>query len=321
MSADAGTVLEEAIAWHLRLADAGADDWPPFIAWLEASPDHAATYDALAAEDAALTAALGPGDWLPRSDLDEDARPDRWWGHWRWGVGGVGAAIAASVTFLLLPVETPDDPLVLQTAPGVRRTARLADGTVVAMNGGTRLLVARDDPRRVTLAQGEALFAVVHDAAHPFEVQSGDVRLRDVGTTFNVVRDRGMLHVQVAEGAVMFAPARERLTLGAGDALALERSGGRPKLSRVAAADVGGWRRNRLSFGATPLATIAAALTRNTGEAVSVSPDLARQTFTGSLSLDGGAAHVVPRLARLLDVEWQHTGHRWVLLPRGHAPH
>jgi transmembrane sensor len=323
MPDDARQVSDEAIAWHLRLPGAGPAEWRAFTLWLEQSPDHAETYDAIARDDALLTEALRPGDWQPApEDVVIDARPDRWWGHWRWGVAAAGTAIAAGAGFVLLPIEVGGaaDPLVLQTAPGVRHTARLADGTTIAMNGDTRVTVDRADPRRVTLERGEAMFDVHHDAARPFEVLAGGVRLQDVGTMFNVVREDRRLSLQVAEGAVMFRPDRERLTLTEGAALSIADGDRAPRLTKVAAGEVGGWRHDRLAFSATPLPAVATALVRNLGGEVTVDPALATTRFTGSLSLAGGSDAVVPRLARLLDTGWTRVGRRWTLTPRNHDP-
>ena len=44
-------IEEEAIAWVLRLREAGADDWEAFTLWLEADPAHQAAYDEAALAD------------------------------------------------------------------------------------------------------------------------------------------------------------------------------------------------------------------------------------------------------------------------------
>ncbi|WP_170841875.1 FecR family protein [Sphingomonas gellani] len=313
--------MDEAIAWHLRLPDARPDEWNAFVAWLEASPDHAAAYDRIAADDALLTDALRPAEWAPAPSPQVNASADRWWGRWRWGATAAGFAVAAALALPLWPdgSSNPVAPILLETAPGVRRSARLEDGSVVAMNGGTRLSIDRASPRLVTLEKGEAVFTVVHDAAKPFEVRSGGVRLQDVGTVFNVTSEGRGVSVQVAEGAVLFRPDRERLTLTAGDALSIADAAGRPRLTRVPAADVGGWRRNRLAFSATPLPMVAAALARNLGTEVTIDAALAKTLFTGSLSLAGGSESTVPRLARLVDTGWSRVGRRWTLTPRNHV--
>ncbi|WP_204309887.1 FecR family protein, partial [Klebsiella michiganensis] len=71
-----------------------------------------------------------------------------------------------------------------RTAAGERREVALTDGSKMILNGDTR--VAMIDARHAELIEGEALFEVRHDAAHPFIVKTGDVTLEDAGTVFNV---------------------------------------------------------------------------------------------------------------------------------------
>ncbi len=87
------------------------------------------------------------------------------------------------------------------------------------LNGDTRISFDPDMPRQVTLAQGEALFDVKHDAKDPFVVVADGTRLVDIGTIFNVVRSGGALDVAVAEGAVDYEAGKQRIRLNQGDAL------------------------------------------------------------------------------------------------------
>lgn len=64
----------------------------------------------------------------------------------------------------------------------------LSDGTEVILNANTRLsypTVFKGRERTVSL-EGEAYFNVAKDAEHPFVVRSGNVRIRVLGTQFNV---------------------------------------------------------------------------------------------------------------------------------------
>lgn len=48
----------QAIAWHVRLADASEEDWGEFAAWLEADARHNDAYEAVCDEDLALSPAV-----------------------------------------------------------------------------------------------------------------------------------------------------------------------------------------------------------------------------------------------------------------------
>jgi transmembrane sensor len=64
----------------------------------------------------------------------------------------------------------------------------LSDGTKVFLNAGSRLVYPehfKNGSREVFLF-GEAYFEVQHDAKHPFIIQVNDLRIKDLGTHFNI---------------------------------------------------------------------------------------------------------------------------------------
>jgi len=82
----------------------------------------------------------------------------------------------------------------------------LPDGTRVTLNAGSTLDYPDhfvDDIREVSLT-GEAYFTVTHDPAKPFIVSSGTVRIKVMGTSFNVNTKvkKDMLDVILTEGMV-----------------------------------------------------------------------------------------------------------------------
>jgi len=307
---------DEAVAWHLRLPSAGAEEWRAFIDWLEADPAHGDAYDALTRADAELDDALTPPDWSDTVPLaaanDDRAAPRR-----RWALAAFGGLAAAGIGVVMLPLETDRAMRIVETPSGVRRAVVLADGSRIELNGGTKLAIDDGAARLVTLERGEATFHVTHDAAHPFVVQSGTMRLEDVGTVFNVARVGPHLGVQVAEGAVMFQPEQERIMLTAGAALS-HLDGEAPRLSGVAVGDVGGWRNGRLVFQRTPVRLVAAALERSTGVVVQVAPGLRETPFTGSIGVTGAADRLIPRAAALIGARAEQVDGRWRLVG-GHA--
>jgi transmembrane sensor len=316
MTEEARQVMDQAIAWHLRLADATVETWHDFTRWLEADAAHADAYDRLALDDALLVPAIDGAVDLPAAANDD---PPALRQRRLAIVGGSGLAGVAIAAFLTLqgagPGLRPPDLYTIATPAGVHRTLRLGDGTQVALNGGTRLTLDRADTRFAALDAGQALFTVRHDAAHPFELQTGGTVLRDIGTKFDVTREGSRLSVEVAEGAVLFQPDHEAVMLRAGAALIAQEDEGRITLTKVAAGDVGSWRGGQLSFRGQPLTAVVARVERATGARISLGNGLATQSFTGSLSVRGGAADVVPRLAGLTGTRWSRTPRGWLLTP------
>ncbi len=87
--------------------------------------------------------------------------------------------------------DTPSVPGKLQQVfvkPGSKSKIILPDGTVVRLNGSSRLTYRRDfnkNVREVDL-EGEAYFDVTKDAAHPFIVHTSSIDIKVLGTIFNV---------------------------------------------------------------------------------------------------------------------------------------
>ncbi|WP_114951693.1 FecR family protein [Sphingosinicella terrae] len=312
-------IYDEAIDWVVRLRDAGPDGWEAFTAWLEADPAHAAAYE---------EAALADQDWGELAPPPRRIAPDHvspvppFFGapapapsrhgltRRRW----LGGAIAASLIGLVgYGTLAPDRSVyAVETGAGERRSVALADGSRIDLNGSTRLRLDRDAPRFARLEQGEALFTVVHDDRRPFEVEVAGTRLRDMGTVFNVVSDRGSLEVGVAEGAVLYDPDGEAVNLTRGMTLRRD-SGGRAQLSNREPEAVAGWRDGRLVYASATVGQVAADLSRNLGVTVATTPVVERQPFTGVIILDPQPQSTIDRAAGLLGVEADRSDEGWIL--------
>jgi transmembrane sensor len=299
--------IDAAIAWTIRLRDGSAEDWQAFTAWLEADPAHLAAYDAVAHADSTL------GDLPPRPrpvivDQPPAQTPVRNRRGWLVG-GGLAATVAAGVLTTTL-IQAPAA-YALETRPGERRTVALADGSRIDLNGGSRIVLDRKNPRTASLERGEALFTVRHDDSRPFEVTVGDDVLQDLGTVFAVVHEGDTTEIAVSEGAVLYNPGREGVRIDPGQKLSDE--GDQVVLVQVDARTVGSWRDKRLSYSGAPLSRVAADLRRNLGIQVRVDPAIADRRFTGLVQLDGGQQLLFERLSALLGVRAVRRGEGWML--------
>ena len=306
----------EAIGWRIRLRDGGADEWDAFVAWLEGDPARSAVYDAVAAADAALRPEEVPATILPAND--DTAAPAAGPAGRRWGFAAGGAAAVVAAALFLAPSQRSPARTEIATAAGERRTVALADGSAVALNGGTRILVGGGRDRSVELVAGEATFTVRHDERRPFEVSVGGHVVRDVGTVFNMLSDRDRFSLEVIEGAVLFDPAGAATRLSAGQVL---RSDGENRI--VTAGDpkeMAGWRTGQLSYDSAPLAAVIGDLSRSTGATLSLDPSLDRIPFTGSVRIEADRTVTVKRLADALGVVAVPRDGGWRLEPHRRAP-
>ncbi len=118
-----------------------------------------------------------------------------------WAAGLAAALVVATAGWWLRPAGPATQHYA--TAATRQQQVALVDGSVVNLNVNTDVQVALTlHERRVTLAAGEAHFAVAPDTARPFIVTAGEVSVRAVGTAFTVrLGDQGV-EVLVTEGKV-----------------------------------------------------------------------------------------------------------------------
>lgn len=313
-------ILAEAIAWHLRLRDGGDRDWDEFVAWLEGDPARSDAYDKAEAAHAAMA-----GEAFPRTAAsalaaaNDDTPRNAWRGA---GLATALAALAAAVliAFFAIPLLTSaPDRFEVATRPGQRQSIQIADGSSVNLNGGTRVILDRADPRYAELVTGEATFTVRHDAERPFTVIAGNHRVQDVGTSFNLVRDRSDFSVEVIEGAVVYDPHRSAVRLGAGQTLRVT-GGARPVVAREDPQNLAGWRRGRLSYSAAPMRRVASDLSRTLGVEVALDSEVGALPFTGLIRVGDDPGVTVNDLAASAGLRARRTGSGWLIEPHIRAP-
>lgn len=125
------------------------------------------------------------------------------------GAGAAGIALASVLllVILILPSEQPAPKARLySTATAEQRAIELEDGSVITLSAKSRARVWFDERGRyVELLQGAAFFDVVSAQSMPFFVQADGLRVRVVGTQFDVHRRSTGVQVAVAEGRVRVA--------------------------------------------------------------------------------------------------------------------
>jgi transmembrane sensor len=129
------------------------------------------------------------------------------WGRWLQVAAAVVLTSAAAVLFWIAQNQTPDKQEAvkrnsinvvrqlkngwwyIRTPKGKSYTDTLADGSIIAMNAGSRLHFPADFPaskRPVYLDEGEALFKVAKNKARPFTVYTPGFSTTALGTEFNI---------------------------------------------------------------------------------------------------------------------------------------
>ena len=250
-------VRAEAAAWVARLQgpERDAATERAFRRWMEADPAHAAAFDRATAVwegigGAAIGLRAGPG-----------ARQAT-----RMRIAASLAAVAvvagAGAWGLLR------DP-VYATKVGEQRVVRLADGSRVALNTNTRLVVHYTKGERdLRLVRGEAQFDVAKNPRRPFIVTAEGQQVRALGTSF-VVRDEGRgVSVTLLEGKVTVTPvarkaaAAQPVYLVPGERVRVANATTTPRVDRPPLEAVTAWRSGEILLDDTPLSDAIAEMNR-----------------------------------------------------------
>ena len=206
---EAGEHIDALIAKYLS-AEANANERTELFAWTKLSEENLQYFE----DSKRLFAAIETNSLQWKVDVTSawqkvDARtqtPAKIISLWsRQTVTGIAAAILiVGLAMFFYLRNTAEEPVLLslQAAPTIQQSA-LPDGSKVTLNAGSELKYSLRKGRRHVELKGEAYFEVVHNAEQSFEVQSGDVIIRDIGTAFNVKPlQAGNLEVSVLEGEV-----------------------------------------------------------------------------------------------------------------------
>lgn len=294
MEADATLAAAQ---WHARQREGALDaaERDRFMAWLTASPGHLREYLAIARIAGELGEAIRAmpaetGDAPPRGNvvaLPLPARRAVAVPAPRSRLRGARFAAAAVLVLGLGIAAHLGWPRTIEyaTAHGAPRRIELPDGTLVHLNAQSAL-AARFNAfaRRVELTRGQASFVVAAER-RPFAVEAAGLRIRDIGTTFDVSLRREQARVDVVEGRVhVVADGRLLADLGAGQRARIAHRDRAVSVSREDVAAMTAWWHGRIVFRDEPLQEVADQFNRLNRVRIQVEDAAAgRLRLTGSL--------------------------------------
>lgn len=274
-----------AVEWAARRCNGlSAKETATLDAWLEADPRHLGAYMRAEAVLARLDQMGAAGADALR--LDQPAAPFARRRTVLTGAAAAGLAIVA-VGGLALYDMLGDE--TYSTNVGETREVVLSDGSVVTLNTNTRIAVRYTRSlRKITLAQGEALFDVTKNRRRPFIVLAHDTQVRAVGTSFTVkLVTPQTVQVLVREGVIEIqrpdvpeaAPVRlaaNNLALAPDKAPISTAAVRTEQITRTLA-----WRQGRIALDNETLGDAAQEFGRYSDVQIHVEPGLENQTVTG----------------------------------------
>lgn len=176
----------------------------------------------------------------------------------------------------------------------------LADGTKVWLNAGSKLRypVAFGGDERVVYASGEMYFEVARDESHPFFVEMDGVRVKVLGTSFNVNAYKGdrLVEVTLVSGKVEAYAGERCYELKPDDQLRYDRERSYVEMAVVDAGDSIAWKDGQYVFRGKKLADVARILERWYAVEIVLEGSVGESIFTGVVNKEESFDAFVQRL-------------------------
>ena len=220
------------------------------------------------------------------------------------------ASIAVGVTYFIMSEKDVEN-IVLQgfEAPeGHRTEAVLSDGTMICLNSGSKLeiLSSGNSERRVRL-EGEAYLNVAHNEDRPFILETSEMEVKVLGTSFDVSTYGNIHSVVLVEGSVEVnaVGSSEKTVIEPDQMYVLDSSTGHSGIRQVDALSMVTWKDGYLNLQNMTAEDLFSRLEHYYGVRI-ICSDAHKSTFTmsGKLILESRIDAVMDNLTALLDMKY-----------------
>ncbi|ANE53775.1 hypothetical protein AYM39_00315 [Methylomonas sp. DH-1] len=320
---------------RLRDDQVGDDDLEAFAEWLGQTPAHAEAF--ADAEQLFKDMVLAAGDPAP-SASNSVAPPKtaqtvpltkrlRQVGMQRWLAPAIAIAAAWLVAVgLVMPKQAhllSDYLSDYRTQTGELREVQLSDGSRLLLNTNSAISVDfSSNARQIVLHHGQVRFTVAKDAQRPFEVVADDLKIRALGTIFDVYKNgHAQTRVIVQEHAVAATligngPEPAGVKIRQGQQLNVQAGQPLPQPEPATLEQATSWQQRRLVINDRPLIELLAELERyRLGRIFVGDASLNQLRVSGVFSLDDPES-ALRTLRQALALKETRIGPWWVVLHR-----
>jgi transmembrane sensor len=314
--------MDTAMQWLLRLRDDDATDKDvaEWLNWYESDERNTQAFDSmqvfwqqtgqleLGPDATGRIAGLGSIDSVQANPSRQIARHWGLWSirrvktlvHWPAAVGiAVSLLLTMAVALLSIQRLRPQNVSPAGSYVALVRHTQLPDSSSVDLAANSSVAVEYTAAQRtLDLQKGEAFFSVAPNHERPFIVKASGLRVRAVGTKFNVREADDRVVVTVAEGTVdvYVADANEQrsdlpataatgsLRLTAGNEVTWVVGTGKRIVRATDPERALAWRYGRLEYIDEPLSAVIADVNRYSARKLIINdPALTRLTYTGTV--------------------------------------
>lgn len=204
-----------------------------------------------------------------------------------WLAAATVALLVAMSGWLYMMQDNNPSFIVTSNNTGIVQNVSLPDGTVIKLNNCSKLIYPEHfsgDLREVFL-EGEAYFDVAHDKKHPFIVRAGELKIRVLGTKFNVNASSRVPQITATliEGSIEAVTGKKSILMKPNQKLKYDVSSGRVSLTELTNANREiKWTQNVWILSDTPLLDICQRLEQQFNvKFIIMNDELINKSFTG----------------------------------------
>ncbi|MEN8125687.1 MAG: FecR domain-containing protein [Bacteroidota bacterium] len=188
---------------------------------------------------------------------------------------------------------------------GTRSKVKLSDGSMVWLNSGSKLVypIVFNSAKREVYLEGEAIFEVTHNKAHPFMIMIDNHEIEVLGTVFNVSNylDENIINTTLKSGSIQinykgdsFFKPKKTFKVSPGNMTSFNKTTNHLNSKKVDVEKHFAWRKGIFIFKNDNLEYIMKKLSRYYNVDIVIEDDnIANQTFTGYLDLKDNVERVV----------------------------
>lgn len=184
--------------------------------------------------------------------------------------------------------ETASTFVTVNTEDGSKKEVVLPDGSIALLNIDSKLVYPEEfgaDIREITLI-GEAFFDIAHNKQKPFIVNTNNMKVKVLGTSFNVKSypDDKKVETTLVTGKVELIREKESsVILEPSQKAVFDKSVEKMEIEEVETSDVTAWREGKLIFNKTSMEQVIKDLERKYNTTFNInSPDLLHYEYTGT---------------------------------------
>lgn len=209
--------------------------------------------------------------------------------------------------------------IVASNNTGIVQKVTLPDGTIINLNTCSRLTYPESfsGKSREVFLDGEAYFDVAHDKRHPFIVRAGELKIRVLGTKFNVNASTlvPQITATLIEGSIEAVTGKKNILMKPNQQLKYDASSGRVSLTELtnASREIR-WTQNVWVLSDTPLLDICQRLEQQFNiKIIIMNDELIGKSFTGEFYTNESLESILKTMQISTPFEYEYKGKNIIL--------